>query len=72
MMMLPRNLEGPARPLAGFKRLHPAAYSDRVILFRSVERPLMWLRNSHAGWTKYATHGVEVHVIDGDRDNILF
>jgi len=49
----------------------PRAYSGRVILFRSDHKPLGQLRDPRAGWSEYATRGLEIYEIAGNHENIL-
>jgi amino acid adenylation domain-containing protein len=49
----------------------PRTYPGRVILFRSSHKPLGQLSDPRAGWSTYAVHGLEIHEILGNHENIL-
>jgi amino acid adenylation domain-containing protein len=49
----------------------PKPYAGHVILFRSNHKPLGQITDPRAGWTRYATRGLEIHEIKGNHENIL-
>jgi len=49
----------------------PRGYAGRVILFRSSYKPIMRFTDPHAGWTRYATCGLEIYEVEGNHENIL-
>ena len=53
------------------KDYRPKAYSGRVILFRSSHEPLGRVRDPRAGWSAYASRGLETYPIEGNHENIL-
>jgi amino acid adenylation domain-containing protein len=69
---LPRSIKKVRRAcLQAARDYTPRVYSGRVILFRSSYRPLMQFRDSRAGWSTYAAHGLEIHEIEGDHENFF-
>jgi thioesterase domain-containing protein len=69
---LPRNSKGVRTACLQAQRDYtPRTYPGRVILFRSSHKPLGQLSDPRAGWSTYAVHGLEIHEILGNHENIL-
>jgi amino acid adenylation domain-containing protein len=71
-LMLPRSLKqvrGACETAA--KTYVPRSYPGRLILFRSLHRPLLQLADPHAAWSRYAEQGLEIYEVEGNHDSIL-
>jgi amino acid adenylation domain-containing protein len=53
------------------KEYKPRPYPGRVILFRSSHKPLGQVSDPRAGWSTFASNGLEIYEIKGNHENIL-
>ena len=53
------------------KEYKPRPYPGRVILFRTSHKPLGQTIDPRAGWSTYASNGLEIYEIKGNHENIL-
>jgi surfactin family lipopeptide synthetase A len=69
---LPRDVKKVRKAcLQAAEEYKPRPYSGRVILFRSSHKPLGQVSDPRAGWSTYATGGLEIFEIQSNHENIL-
>jgi len=71
-VMLPRGLRAVRSACEQAAKAYvPSGRQSRLILFRSSQKPLLQLRDPHAGWKAYSAQGLEIYEVEGDHDDIL-